>query len=150
MNFLSMLRNGSEKVNKAYPRAKFLVAEAILDSKTAKKESDVHKWRLIFLTEDLSNTIFLYCEDSKFGTPELHPGGWVGVRAINMELIPRGMTHAFTRLQQQYKVNSFNAFALHWPLYPGVDQPYYVFVSGCFCYLIPAEKPDGRIISMME
>lgn len=149
MEFLYMIRQGSEMVNKEYPRSKFLVAQGLLEGKTAEKENDVHKWRLIFRSEDGLNTIFLYCEDGKFGEPVFSPGPWLGVRAINISLIPRGLTHAFTRLQQEYGVKSFNSISLAWVLYPGVDQPSFRFGSGCKSYWIPIEKPDGPIMAMI-
>jgi hypothetical protein len=116
--FLEYLREANRLVLAQYPQAQFYEADNL--------SGDVpgSQWRFVFRTPD--GTAFIERLERGFGEPYVIKEIWVGDRVIELP-ISMGLGEARERCETSgCGGRNASAIVLRHPLYPGLDEPYYI------------------------
>jgi hypothetical protein len=119
--FLDMLNQANAIVQQSYPGAQFY--EADLDIEMAGSP-----WRFMFNDPSTSpnSTVILKNYLGQFQLPPQHVDQpWVGDRVIRLP-ISLDLAKAEVLAQEKYSGN-IAQISLRWALYPGVNEPHYIF-----------------------
>ncbi len=126
--FLAMLAEADKIVQAKYPGSKLYEADG-KPAGTATQPADVTKWRFVFdhpVPHSIGHTVFLENNNGQFGTPADVSQPWLGDVIIPLP-IQLGLDEAIRLKDHAGFTDPFSAVVLRWPLYPGVNEPSYIF-----------------------
>lgn len=120
--FLDMLNQANAIVQQSYPGAQFYEADLNIEMAGS-------PWRFVFndpSTRPVNSTVILKNYMGQFQLPPQHiDQPWLEDRVIPLP-IKVDLAKAQALAQQQYSGN-ITQITLRWPLYPGVNEPSYIF-----------------------
>lgn len=121
-SFLDMLNQANAIVQQSYPGAQFYEADLNIEMAGS-------PWRFVFndpSTHPVNSTVILKNYMGQFQLPPQHiDQPWLEDRVIPLP-IQLDLAKAQALAQQQYSGN-ITQITLRWPLYPGVNEPSYIF-----------------------
>lgn len=121
-SFLGMLGQALMIVQQSYPGAQFYEADLNIEMAGS-------PWRFVFndpSTHPVNSTVILKNYMGQFQLPPEHINQpWLEDRVIPMP-VTLDLAKAQALAQQQYSGN-VTQISLRWPLYPGVNEPAYIF-----------------------
>lgn len=126
LSFLGMANIAVRLVTQKYPGAKLLEGDGISPSGPTTDVKNVNSWRFVFRTAD-GGTAFI--RSSVWG--EFYPITYVHEPWMEDVVIPwpikMDITEAGELLKKAGYTKPFGNVTLRWPLYPGINEPYYIF-----------------------
>lgn len=121
-SFLDMLNQANVIVRRSYPAAQFYEADLNIEMAGS-------PWRFVFndpSTHPVNSTVILKNYLGQFQLPPQHiDQPWLEDRVIPLP-ISLDLAEAETLARRQYSGN-ITQITLRWPLYPGVNEPSYIF-----------------------
>jgi hypothetical protein len=124
LSFLGLADIAVRLVKEEYPDAELYEGDGESPSGPTTNVHDVNKWGFVFRVEGGSVTIKTKSW-GEFYPPE-HHGIFVGDRIIPWP-IKMDITEADEILKNYGYTGEYTAATLRWPLYPGLEQPFYIF-----------------------
>lgn len=126
LSFLGMANIAVRLVTKQYPGAQLLEGDGVSPSGPTTDVNNVNSWRFVFRTQD-GGTAFI--QSSVWG--EFNPITYVPHPWLEDVVIPwpisMDITKAAALLTQAGYSQPYGYVTLRWPLYPGIEEPYYIF-----------------------
>ena len=126
LSFLGMANIAVRLVTKQYPGAQLLEGDGVSPSGPTTNVQNVNSWRFVFRTQD-GGTAFI--QSSVWG--EFKPITYVAQPWLEDVVIPwpikMDITDAAKLLTQAGYNQPYAYVTLRWPLYPGIEEPYYIF-----------------------
>lgn len=124
--FLDVLNKATEMVKAECPDAVLYEGDAMNLKDSAMTAEDIPNWQFVYWIEDDKTAIIQYA-DSIFSNVSIIPYPTledVLIKAVDMDLV-----EAIDLMRKANYSDVIAAANLRWPLYPGCDEPYYIF--GC-------------------
>jgi hypothetical protein len=120
--FLEYLAEADRLVVEQYPDAQFYEADNLNAGRPGSQ------WRFVFNDPSTSpnSTVIIERLERGFGEPREIPEPWVGDRVIKLP-ITLGLEDARALCERGGCRGEVRAIVLRHPLYPGVNEPYYIF-----------------------
>ncbi|HEV3321122.1 MAG TPA: hypothetical protein VG147_02905 [Solirubrobacteraceae bacterium] len=118
---LEYLEEANKLVLAKYPKAQFYEADNLTGDALGSQ------WQFVFNDPSTSpnSTVIIERLERGFGEPRHIPHPWLGDRVIKLP-IHRGLGEARERCDNSKCGGYASAIVLRHPLYPGVDEPYYI------------------------
>lgn len=126
LSFLGMANIAVRLVTQRYPGAQLYEGDGISPSGPTTDVKNVNQWRFVFRTQDGGTAIIKNRTWGEFGPIEYIPQPWLEDVVIPWP-IKMDITEADRLLKQAGYTNPYGAVTLRWPLYPGIEEPYYIF-----------------------
>jgi hypothetical protein len=135
MTFLDILNEAYKKVLAAYPNAQFYEADGYPDSSGGTKSDDVQTWRFVYNIPPGSKecpdvpyntTVMLRYDKGSWGKLDHICEPWLEDVVIPLP-IKMDLIEAIILMSKAGYTDPFTSVTLRWPLYPGVNEPYYIF-----------------------
>jgi hypothetical protein len=125
--FFELTEKAIKAVKARYPLALFLEADGVSPTGKAAELTEITNWRFVFMTEEDYGTIYITSgEDGKLGELRYVPESWVDDHPIPWP-VKMELAEAFESIRSAGYENRFLGVSLRWPLYPGIDEPHYIF-----------------------
>lgn len=124
--FLQVLDKATESVKQISDKAVLYEADALKIDSAGMKAEDIKQWIFVYYLPGDSTATVTYT-DSILGPVEVIPDPTFEdriIKKVGMEL-----KEALVLMRKADYSDKFVAVNLRWPLYPGCDEPYYIF--GC-------------------
>jgi hypothetical protein len=127
--FLRLLAEATDLAASAYPGTQFYEADGTPAGGQGTKPEDVSEWRFVYNHHpqgQKQGTVFVYYRAGAFEQPTrvLYP--WLEDVLIPLP-IQLGLAEAIALKNQAGYTGPFTSVVLRWPLYPGVEEPSYIF-----------------------
>lgn len=126
LSFLGMANIAVRLVRDQYPGAQLLEGDGLSPSGPTTNVNDVNSWRFVFRTAN-GGTAFIH--STVWG--EFGPITYVGQPWLEDVVIPWPIDMELTEAAQLKSNAGYNlpyrTVTLRWPLYPGINQPFYIF-----------------------
>jgi hypothetical protein len=113
------------RVAERFPRAKFCEADGTSSKGAAENEGDVDTWLFRFITSPMKSASIAY-ENHVFGAPVDAHNPLLGDPIIPLP-VKRGLQNAIDLKNKAGHKGKFQVVLLRWPLYPGDNEPLYIF-----------------------
>ncbi len=136
LSFLGMANIAVRLVNEQYPGSVLYEGDGLSPGGPTINIRHVNSWRFVFRTAD-GGTAFIHSTVwGEFGPITYIPQLWLGNMAIPWP-IPMDIAQADELLKRVGFTGAYGTVTLRWPLYPGSDQPYYIFnmVDGGYLFV---------------
>ncbi|KAJ3534132.1 hypothetical protein NM688_g7181 [Phlebia brevispora] len=127
LSYLGNVNDAVRIVQAQYPEAVLYVVDGTTaDGKPTDDPRAITKLRVIFGYE--GTTVFITSKETwgEWNDPTRIPEPLIGTRVIPWP-INFDIVQAYEVLRQRGYTESFTTVTLRWPLYPGVEEPYYIF-----------------------
>lgn len=126
LSFLGMANIAVRIVNEQYPGSQLYEGDGISPSGPTTNVNNVNSWRFVFRTAN-GGTAFIHSTVwGEFGPVTYVGQPWLEDRVIpwpiNMDIVK-----ADELIKQAGYTQEYTAVTLRWPLYPGINQPEYIF-----------------------
>ncbi len=126
LSFLGMANIAVRLVTDEYPEAQLYEGDGTSPKGPTTNVQDVNSWRFVFSLPN-NRTAFIHSTDwGEFGPIEVVPFPWLEDVVIPWP-IDLELTDAAQLLQQAGYTGAYGTVTLRWPLYPGNNQPFYIF-----------------------
>jgi hypothetical protein len=113
-------------VRDQYPDAELYEGDGTPPNGPTTNVQDVTSWRFVFRLPNNRTALIHSTDWGEFGPVEVVDQPWLEDRVIPWP-IEMDITEAAQLLQHGGHTGPFGAVTLRWPLYPGSNQPYYIF-----------------------
>jgi hypothetical protein len=139
VDFLAILNEAAGIVGASYPGSKFYEADY------PSKEGP-NSWRFVFLGPPgpRTTTVMLYYNSGSFGKPIFIDQPWLEDVVIPLP-IQMGLEQATQLKNQAGYTSPASSITLRWPLYPGVNEPYYIFAVPAQSVYVFVGVYDGTV-----
>lgn len=126
LSFLGMANIAVRLVNDQYPGSELLEGDGVSPTGPTTNPADVNSWRFVFRTQNGGTALI---QSRVWG--EFWPVRYVDQPWLEDVVIPwpieMDIDEADKLLKDAGYTGSYGAVTLRWPLYPGVEQPFYIF-----------------------
>jgi hypothetical protein len=126
LSFLGMANIAVRLVRDRYQDAQLYEGDGISPGGPTTKVQDVNSWRFVFRAGDGGTAIIKSTVWGEFGPIQYIPEPWLEDRVIPWP-IDMEITQADDLLKQAGYTQPYSSVTLRWPLYPGMNQPFYIF-----------------------
>lgn len=126
LSFLGMANIAVRLVTQKYPGSQLYEGDGISPSGPTTNIKDVNSWRFVFQVPDNGTAIIKSSVWGEFYPIQYIPQPWLEDVVIPWP-IKMDITQADQLLKQAGYSQAYGAVTLRWPLYPGIEQPYYIF-----------------------
>lgn len=126
LSFLGMANIAVRLVRDRYQDAQLYEGDGISPGGPTTKVQDVNSWRFVFRAGDGGTAIIRSTVWGEFGPIQYIPEPWLEDRVIPWP-IDMEITKADDLLKQAGYTQPYSSVTLRWPLYPGMNQPFYIF-----------------------
>lgn len=114
-----------EMVKQKYPKARLYEGDGYVEGESGKKPEDIKKWRFVFWAGN-NDTYMVFCENGTITDQKYIPEPWLEDVVIDLPL-KMTLDKAVQLLNSVNCGNSFKNVTIRQPLYPGIDELYYIF-----------------------
>jgi hypothetical protein len=126
LSFLGLANIAVRLVTEQYPGAQLYEGDGTSPNGPTTNVQDVNHWRFVFRTQDGGTALV-----STTSWGEFAPITYVGEPFLEDVVIPwpieMDITEADKLLKGSGYTGAYGAVTLRWPLYPGSDEPCYIF-----------------------
>lgn len=129
LNFVGMANIAVRLVREKYQNAELYEGDGISPSGPTTNVEDVNSWRFVFRAGDGGTAIVRSTVWGEFGPIQYIPEPWLEDRVIPWP-IEMDITQADGLLKRAGYTGPYSTVTLRWPLYPGTNQPFYIFQTG--------------------
>jgi hypothetical protein len=126
LSFLGMANIAVRLVNQKYPGSKLYEGDGVSPTGLTTDVKNVSQWRFVFLTADGGTAIIRTRTWGEFYPVEYIPQPWLEDIVIPWP-VKMDIVEADKLLKQAGYTQPYGAVTLRWPLYPGNEQPFYIF-----------------------
>ncbi|MEV6841678.1 hypothetical protein AB0N17_46020 [Streptomyces sp. NPDC051133] len=128
LSFLGMANIAVSRVRALYPDAELLEGQGKSPAGSTDDVTDITEWRFIFRLPGNRTATIQSTGWGAFSAPVVVDQPWLGDQKI--EWSPEnflGIREADDRLTDAGYTDAFKSITFRAPLYPGIDEPYYIF-----------------------
>ncbi|MGI5341423.1 hypothetical protein ACQEVS_30475 [Streptomyces sp. CA-181903] len=141
LNFLGLANTAVRLVREKFPEAELLEGDGVSPDGPTDDVRKVNQWRFVFRAEE--GTVIIKSRTwGEFDQPELIPQPWLQDRVIPWP-VPMDITAADKKLKESGYTGRYRTVTLRWPLFPGMNQPYYIFGTELGHYFVGVY--DGKV-----
>jgi hypothetical protein len=126
LSFLGMANIAVRLVREKYQDAELYEGDGISPGGPTTKVQDVNSWRFVFRAGGGGTAIIKSTVWGEFGPIQYIAEPWLEDRVIPWP-IEMDITQADNLLKQAGYTGPYSSVTLRWPLYPGMNQPFYIF-----------------------
>lgn len=126
LSFLGMANIAVRLVNDEYPGSQLLEGDGVSPSGPTTNVRDVNSWRFVFRTANGGTALIHSTVWGQFGPITYIPQPWLEDVVIPWP-IDMDIVEADELLKKAGYTGAYGAVTLRWPLYPGINQPFYIF-----------------------
>ena len=135
LSFLGVVNIAVRLVTEEYPGAELYEGDGISPSGPTTNPQDVNSWRFVFRVPDNKTAFIHTTEWGEFGPIQLIDQPWLEDRVIpwpfEMDIVT-----ADELLKNAGYTGPYTTVTVRWPLYPGVNEPSYIFnLSGEYVFV---------------
>jgi len=129
LSFLGMANIAVRLVSKKYPGAKLYEGDGVSPSGPTTDVKNINSWRFVFQLPDNATATIQSSVWGEFQPIQYIPQPWLGDIVIPWP-IKMDITEADRLLKRAGYTKAYGTANLRWPLYPGNNEPYYIFGFG--------------------
>lgn len=125
-NFLTCVNHGIQLVRLNYPNSNLYQIDGVASQGPTTNPLDLDDWQLLCRTAAGGIASIHFTWEQEFRAIAHLPQGWIENRIIPWP-ISMGLMDAIALIRLAGYTHPFQAIALRWPLFPGVQEPFYIF-----------------------
>lgn len=122
--FLEILKEATKLTIAECPEAKLYEADATNIDTTGMTADDIKGWRFVYYVPKMK-TAFIYYKDSLFSNVTIIDQPWLEDCIIDE--LKMDLPEAIELMRKANYSDKFVDVTVRWPLYPGCNEPYYIF-----------------------
>ncbi|HEY0080544.1 MAG TPA: hypothetical protein VGB73_18210 [Pyrinomonadaceae bacterium] len=134
LSFLGMANIAVRLVNQKYPGSQLYEGDGVSPMGPTTDVRQVSQWRFVFRTADGGTAMIRSRTWGEFYPVEYYSSPWLEDIVIPWP-IKMDIVQADQLLKQAGYTQPYGAVTLRWPLYPGNEQPFYIFGMGGGMYV---------------